>query len=261
MKVAWLTPQWPAPAAVCALSTLRGGGVSAAPFASLNLAAHVGDAPAAVAENRRRLRVGADLPAEPVWLTQVHGTLILDLDTSVATGVATGAAAGAAAGPADGAVTRTPGRICAILAADCLPILFATESGDAVGAAHAGWRGLAGGVIEAIVRSLAVAPPSLLVWLGPAIGPRHFEVGPEVRDQLLRGDPRADEAFAENARGRYMADLYALARRRLAQLGVERVYGGGECTFSRSDRYFSHRRDGQTGRQATLIWLRNANGG
>ncbi len=250
MQVAWLTPQWPAPAAVCALSTLRGGGVSDVPFASLNLAAHVGDEPAAVAENRRRLRAAAGLPAEPAWLNQVHGALILDLDTGVA--------AGAAAGPADGAVTRTPGRICAILAADCLPILFTTESGDAVAAAHAGWRGLAGGVIEATVRSLAVAPPSLLVWLGPAIGPRHFEVGPEVRDELLRGDPRADEAFAENARGRYMADLYVLARRRLAQLGVERMYGGGECTFSRSDKYFSHRRDGQTGRQATLIWLRDA---
>ena len=262
MQVAWLTPQWPAPAAVCALSTLRGGGVSAAPFASLNLAAHVGDAPAAVAENRRRLRAAAGLPAEPAWLAQVHGALILDLDagvtTGVVTGVATGVAAGAAAGPADGAVTRTPGRVCAILAADCLPILFATESGDAVAAAHAGWRGLAGGVIEAIVRSLAAAPPSLLAWLGPAIGPRHFEVGPEVRDELLRGDPQADEALAENARGRYMADLYVLARRRLAKLGVERVYGGGECTFSRSDKYFSHRRDGQSGRQATLIWLRDA---
>ncbi len=258
MKVAWLTPQWPAPAPVCALSTLRGGGVSAAPFASLNLAAHVGDVPAAVAENRRRLRAAAGLPAEPAWLAQVHGAEIADLDTSVATGVATSVAAGTAAGPADGAVTRTPGRICAILAADCLPILFATESGDAGAAAHAGWRVLAGGVIEATVRSLAVAPPSLLVWLGPAIGPRHFEIGPEVRDELLRGDPRADGAFAENARGRYLANLYVLARRRLAQLGIERVYGGGECTFSRSDEYFSHRRDGQTGRQATLIWLRDA---
>ncbi len=250
MGVAWLRPQWPAPAAVCALSTLRAGGVSVAPYASLNLAAHVGDVPEAVAENRRRLRAAADLPAEPAWLTQVHGAEIADLDA--------GAATGAAAGPADGAVTRTPGRVCAILAADCLPILFATESGDAVAAAHAGWRGLAGGVIEAAVRSLAVAPASLLVWLGPAIGPRHFEIGPEVRDELLRGDPRADGTFAENARGRYLADLNVLARRRLVQLGIERVYGGGECTFSCSDKYFSHRRDGPTGRQATLIWLRDA---
>ncbi len=250
MGVAWLRPQWPAPAAVCALSTLRAGGVSAAPYASLNLAAHVGDVPEAVAENRRRLRAAADLPAEPAWLSQVHGAEIADLDA--------GAAAGAAAGQADGAVTRTPGRVCAILAADCLPILFATESGDAVAAAHAGWRGLAGGVIEAAVRSLAVAPRSLLAWLGPAIGPRHFEIGPDVRDELLRGDPRAGAAFTENARGRYLADLYVLARRRLARLGVERVYGGGECTFSSSDKYFSHRRDGPTGRQATLIWLRDA---
>jgi len=239
---------------VSALSTLRGGGVSAAPYASLNLGAHVGDVPAAVAENRRRLRSAAELPAEPAWLAQVHSAEIVDLDAAAAAG----ANAAGAAGPADGAVARTPGRVCAILAADCLPVLFATESGDAVAAAHAGWRGLAAGVIEATVRALAVAPSSLLVWLGPAIGPRHFEIGPEVRDVLLRVDPCADAAFAENARGRYMADLYVLARRRLAQLGVERVYGGGECTFSRSDKYFSHRRDGPTGRQATLIWLREA---
>jgi YfiH family protein len=247
VKVTWLTPQWPAPAAVRALSTLRGGGVSAAFYASLNLGAHVGDVPAAVAENRRRLRIAAELPAEPTWLAQVHGIEVADLD-----------AAGAVLGPADGAHTRRPGRVCAILAADCLPVLFAGESGDVVGAAHAGWRGLAGGVIEATVRALAVAPRTLLVWLGPAIGARHFEIGPEVRDELLRGDPGAAAAFEVNARGRFMADLNALARRRLVRLGIERIYGGGECTYSHADRYFSHRRDGQTGRQATLIWLKDA---
>ncbi len=245
MNVTWLTPQWPAPAAVCALSTLRGGGVSVAPYASLNLGAHVGDEPAAVAENRRRLRVAAELPAEPVWLAQVHGTRVADLDVP------------GAEGPADGAVTRRPGRVCAILTADCLPVLFAADSGDVVGAAHAGWRGLAGGVIEATVRSLAVPPQALLVWLGPAIGPRHFEVGPEVRHELLDHDPEAHAAFTVNARGRFMADLSALACRRLVRLGVERIYGGGECTYSQSERYFSHRREGQTGRQATLIWLKN----
>jgi polyphenol oxidase len=245
MNVTWLTPQWPAPAAVCALSTLRGGGVSVAPYESLNLGAHVGDAPAAVAENRRRLRVAAELPAEPVWLAQVHGTWVADLD------------APGPEGPADGAVTRRPGRVCAILTADCLPVLFAAESGDVVGAAHAGWRGLAGGVIEATVRSLAVAPQALLVWLGPAIGPRHFEVGPEVRDELLDHDPEGHAAFTVNARGRFMADLSALARRRLVRLGIERIYGGGECTYSQAERYFSHRREGQTGRQATLIWLKS----
>ncbi len=244
MNVQWLTPQWPAPPAVCALSTQRGGGVSAAPYATLNLGDHVGDLPAAVAENRRRLRIAADLPAEPRWLAQVHGIRVADLDV------------GGSTASADGAHTRRPGRICAILSADCLPLLFAAESGEAVAAAHAGWRGLAGGVIEATVRALALDPGTLLAWLGPAIGPRHFEIGPEVREELLRGDGGAEAAFTPNARGRFMADLQALARRRLARLGIERIYGGGECTFSHPDKYFSHRRDGRTGRQATLIWLK-----
>lgn len=243
----WLTPQWPAPPRVRALSTQRGGGVSAAPYESLNLGDHVGDEPAAVAENRRRLKLAARLPGEPCWLVQVHGTRIADLD-----------AAGPHAAPADGAHTREPGRICAILTADCLPVLIADESGAAVAAAHAGWRGLAGGVIEAAVRALDMEPRSLLAWLGPAIGPRRFEIGPEVRDELLRADGAAEGAFALNSRGRFMADLEALARRRLARLGIERIYGGGECTHSHPDRYFSHRRDGRTGRQATLIWLEDA---
>ena len=246
MQVTWLTPEWPAPPRVRALSTLRGGGVSAVPYASLNLSTHVGDFPAAVDENRRRLRMAAQLPSEPAWLAQVHGTEIKDLDVPDAT---------ATAAAADGAVSRRPGRVCAMLTADCLPVLFAAESGDAVAVAHAGWRGLAGGVLEATVRALGVAPRTLLAWFGPAIGPRHFEIGPEVRDELLRGDPDAHGAFEVNARGRFMADLSALARSRLARLGVERVYGGTECTHSHPDKYFSHRRDGPTGRQATLIWL------
>jgi YfiH family protein len=244
----WLTPDWPVPAGVRALSTLRTGGASAAPYASLNLGGHVGDQATAVEGNRRRLRDAAKLPAEPVWLEQVHGTCVLDLDSP------------GPLGPADAAVTRQPGRICAILTADCLPVLLADEAGDRVGAAHAGWRGLAAGVIEATVAALGVPPRQLLAWLGPAIGPRHFEVGAEVREALLRragaGDGAADEAaFVPNARGRYMADLYALARRRLLRLGVERIYGGGQCTYADDARYYSHRRDGRTGRQATLIWL------
>jgi YfiH family protein len=239
----WLTPDWPAPAAVRALSTLRGGGVSEPPYATLNLGDHVEDAAAAVAENRRRLRAAAGLPEEPTWLAQVHGTCVRDLDSL------------GPAGPADAAVTRQPGRICAILTADCLPVLLATESGDRVGAAHAGWRGLAAGVIEATLRALRTPSRELLVWLGPAIGPRHFEIGAEVRDMLLHGDLAAASAFEPNSRGRFMADLYALARRRLIRQGVERIYGGGECTFTDRDKYFSHRRDGRTGRQATLIWL------
>jgi polyphenol oxidase len=265
MEVAWLTPEWPAPPAVGALSTLRVGGLSVAPYASLNLGTHVGDASETVALNRLRLRSAAQLPDEPSWLAQVHGTRVARLDArgldalggAAPAHAALADAASADAEPADAAVTRRRGRVCAILTADCMPLLFASDSGDVVAAAHAGWRGLAGGVIEATVQALAVAPQTLLVWLGPAIGPRHFEVGAEVRNELLQGDPGAEAAFEANARGRFMADLAALARRRLNRLGIERIYGGGECTYADSDRYFSHRRDGMTGRQATLIWLRD----
>jgi purine-nucleoside/S-methyl-5'-thioadenosine phosphorylase / adenosine deaminase len=249
VKPVWIEPDWPAPAGVRALSTLRGGGVSAAPYASLNLGAHVGDAPEAVAENRRALVAAAGLPAEPAWLAQVHGVEVVDLD-------AVGHAGISGSPPrADAAFTRRTGRVCAILTADCLPILLTADSGDVVAAAHAGWRGLAGGVIEATVRALEVAPARLMAWLGPEIGPCHFEVGAEVREALLRGDSGAEDAFVPNARGRFMADLTALARRCLVSLGVERIYGGGFCTYGDGVRYFSHRRDGITGRQATLIWL------
>jgi len=243
MSVCWLEPDWPVPAGVRALSSWRSGGVSAAPYASLNLGGHVGDSVERVSENRRRLAAAAALPSEPVWLAQVHGTTVADLD------------AGGASGPADAAFTRRRGRVCAILTADCLPVLLASESGDLVGAAHAGWRGLAAGVVEATVSAMAASPRSLLAWLGPAIGPAHFEVGAEVRETLLSGDSGAAGAFVANPSGRFMADLAALVRRRLGALGVSRIYGAGECTFAAGERYFSHRRDGVTGRQATLIWL------
>jgi YfiH family protein len=223
------------------ISTFRGGGASAARFASLNLGDHVGDDLAAVAENRARLMREAGLPSEPCWLTQVHGVAVRNLDVETA-------------GPADAAFTQQPGRVCAILTADCLPVLFAADSGEIVGAAHAGWRGLAAGIIEATVEAMRVRPERLLAWLGPAIGPRHFEVGAEVRQAFLDRDGGAHEAFSPNSRGRYMADLGLLARRRLQALGIRRIHGGGECTYASADRYFSHRRDGPTGRQATLIW-------
>lgn len=245
MTKAWFEADWPAPPGVRAVSTLRGdahSGLSKAPYGYFNLGDHVGDEPAAVAENRRRLKMTARLPSEPAWLSQVHGIGVADLDSSQAPG------------PADAAIARGIARICAILTADCLPIVFATDSGDAVAAAHAGWRGLAAGVIEATVVAMDAPPGSLVAWLGPAIGPKHFEVGPEVRDAFMAGGSQAAAAFEPNARGRFMADLNMLARQRLHGLGVRRVYGGGECTFSRADRYYSHRRDGMTGRQATLIW-------
>jgi len=245
MMTPWFEADWPAPHGVRALSTLRGdahNGASQAPYDGFNLGDHVGDDPAAVAENRRRLKVAAGLPSEPCWLSQVHGIAVADLDSPTAPG------------PADAAIARGPAQVCVILTADCLPVLFASDSGDTVAAAHAGWRGLAAGVIEATVHAMGVPPGRLLAWLGPAIGPKVFEVGPEVRDAFLEADPQSPGAFEPNARGRFMANLSLLARRRLQRLGVDRIYGGGECTFIQADRYYSHRRDGVTGRQATLIW-------
>ncbi len=244
MTIPWFEADWPAPHGVRALSTVRGderSGASKAPYGCFNLGAHVGDNPAAVAENRRRLKETAGLPGEPSWLSQVHGIGVANLDSP------------GGPGPADAAIARGSA-VCAILTADCLPIVLATDSGDCVAAAHAGWRGLAAGVIEATVGAMGVPPGSLVAWLGPAIGPEHFEVGAEVREAFLKVDPKAGKAFESNDRGRFMADLAALARRRLQRLGVNRIYGGGECTFTQADRYYSHRRDGVTGRQATLIW-------
>jgi YfiH family protein len=253
LTAGWVLPDWPAPAGIRALSTQRSGGVSQGPFASLNLGDHVGDAPEAVAENRRRLAEAAELPAEPLWQRQIHGANAVNLDV-----------ASVPSAPADAAFTRRRGRVCAILTADCLPVLLAAETGEWVAAAHAGWRGLAAGVIEATVTAARAASAAagaadlpagrVLAWLGPAIGPRHFEVGAEVREALLAGDAGAEAAFVPNARGRFMADLAQLTRRRLAAAGVDRIYGGNECTFEDAEHYFSHRRDGVTGRQATLIW-------
>ncbi len=244
-----------------ALSTLREGGVSQGAYASLNLGAHVGDDAANVAENRRRLTLSAGLPSEPIWLTQVHGNGVRNIDAEAASlaptcsGLAGSRSVASEPPAADASWTRSRARVCAILTADCLPVLFATQSGDAVAAAHAGWRGLSGGVLEATVNALGVDPATLLVWLGPAIGRQHFEVGPEVREVFLANDAGAVVAFKESSRGRWWADLGLLARLRLLKLGVTHVYGGGECTYAQPERFYSHRREGQTGRQATLIWI------
>jgi YfiH family protein len=255
-----IVPDWPAPARVRAAFTLRGGGVSAAPYDALNIGAHVGDAPDAVRENRRRLSESLQLPGEPVWLEQVHGAAVVDLDAlddvpvdavrANATSVPS-----AALQRADAATTHSSGRVCVIQVADCMPVLFAARDGSAVGAAHAGWRGLAGGVLEATVRSLGIPPRELLVWLGPAISQENFEVGADVRTAFVAADPDAAAAFVPNNRGRWQCDLYGLARRRLAALGIESMFGGGWCTFGDAARFFSFRRDGQCGRMAALIWL------
>lgn len=236
----WLTPDWPAPASVKACVTTREGGVSEAPFDSLNLGDHVDDRPEAVAENRRRLTEHFSI--QPAWMQQVHGIAVAHADPGV---VAT----------ADASWTTTPGIACTAMTADCLPALFCDRAGTRVAAAHAGWRGLAAGVLEATLDSLDVPAEDVLVWLGPAIGPKAFEVGPEVREVFINQLPEAAQAFvpSDNA-GKFMADIYMLARLRLAERGVTAVYGGGFCTVT-DPRFFSYRRAPRTGRFASLVWL------
>lgn len=237
----WLLPDWPAPGNVRALSTTRAGGASAGPFASFNLAAHVGDDPVAVAANRRRL--SARLPGAPLWLAQVHGCRVVDVEAAE-TGV-----------EADAAIARRRGRVCAVLTADCLPVLLCDDAGTAVAAAHAGWRGLAAGIIEATVQAMPSPPERLLAWLGPAIGPQAFEVGAEVREAFLAHSAEAAAAFAAKENGKWLADLFRLATQRLNASGVLRVFGGGQCTFSQAERFYSFRREKTTGRMASLIWI------
>ncbi|HMV17264.1 MAG TPA: peptidoglycan editing factor PgeF [Zoogloea sp.] len=238
----WIVPDWPAPACVRALSTTRLGGVSPAPWDSLNLGTHVQDDPARVLANRAILR--AQLPADPVWLNQVHGTTVVD--AAVVSGIP----------DADAAIARASGAVCVVMTADCLPVLLCDRAGTVVGAAHAGWRGLHGGVIEATLAAMGVAPHEVLAWLGPAIGPAAFEVGDEVRAAFVADDEAAASAFLPGAApDKWLADLYRLACQRLARAGVTRVSGGGLCTVADRRRFFSYRRDGLTGRMASLVWL------
>jgi len=234
---------WTVPRGVRAAFTTRAGGASLAPWDSFNLGVHVGDDPAAVAANRARLAQLLRLPAEPTWLNQVHGTEVVDLD------------AYSTANPppnADASLTTLPARVCVVMVADCLPVLFASGDGEHIAAAHAGWRGLVAGVLERTVAALGVEPSKLSAWLGPAISQAHFEVGEEVRAAFAGA---ADDAcFRANTRGRWQADLAGLARRRLATLGVGTISGGAWCTFADREQFFSHRRDGKGGRMAALIW-------
>jgi len=236
-----IRPDWRVPPRVHALATTREGGASSGPYASLNLGDHVGDDPASVARNRALLEQW--LPAKPLWLAQVHGTTVVD--AAEVNGEPT----------ADAAVTRELGVVLAVLTADCLPVLLAARDASAIGIAHAGWRGLAAGVVEATVARMRVAPAEIVAWLGPAIGQDAFEVGEEVRRAFADPDPTAAAAFAPGKAGKWQADLYALARRRLAAAGVTEVHGGGYCTFADRERFFSFRRDGRTGRMASLLWL------
>lgn len=260
MTVPVLEPRWAAPAQVRAAFSLRSGGASEPPWDTLNLGVHVGDDPAAVIENRRRLANALRLPAEPVWLDQVHGCDVFEVDehSRPAAGVRP---------RADALVTRSRGVVLAIQVADCLPVLFSSRDGRVLGAAHAGWRGLAAGVLEATVAAMATPAAELVAWLGPSIGPAHFEVGDEVREAFLaaqsslapqpinaKAQGAIEAAFQLNPKGRWQCDLPALARQRLAAIGVTQVDGGDWCTAADPVRFFSHRRDQRTGRMAALIW-------
>jgi YfiH family protein len=247
----FIAPQWPAPASVLALCTARQGGSSAAPYESFNLAHHVGDSDSAVAENRGMLAGALPAAVTLSWLTQVHGTDVVE------------AGQGGQYPVADAQWSRRPGVVCTVLTADCLPVLLCSASGDVVAAAHAGWRGLLAGVLEATVGAMHTHPDQVLAWLGPAIGPAAFEVGPEVRAEFLAAASPSEESvvaacFTPNPEraSHCFGDLYALARVRLARAGVTRVFGGKFCTHSDPERFYSYRRDGQTGRMASLILLR-----
>ena len=238
-----IIPDWPAPANVRAIQTTRQGGVSVSPYDSLNLARHVGDAALAVEQNRMRL--ASLFPSEPVWLEQVHGIAVADADSA------------ACIPQADACIARRG--VCVVMTADCLPILLCDKAGTVVGVAHAGWRGLAAGVIKATVAAMNVAPENLMAWLGPAISQPAFEVGADVYAAFVDADSAAAAAFTpshlKGEGGKYQADIYALAKRQLNALGIKEIYGGDRCTYRESELFFSYRRDGTTGRMGSFIWL------
>jgi polyphenol oxidase len=236
----FIIPNWPAPKSVHALQTNRHGGASLTPYNSLNLGSHVGDNPIHVAHNRQYL--SQFLPSEPVWLNQIHGINVVD------------AAQTDGVPDADASFTTRKNVVCITMTADCLPILVCDTAGTLVASIHAGWRSLCDGVIETTIAKLPAKPANLMAWLGPAISPNAFEVGGEVRAQFMAKDAQAELAFKKHG-DKYLADIYQIATQRLNNLGVTQIYGGGRCTFTEKDNFFSFRRDGATGRMATLIWL------
>ena len=243
MKHDWITPEWPAPANIKAVITTRSGGVSVVPRDSLNLGYKAGDDPAAVTQNRAI--VEALMPQKPKWLAQIHGTRVLNADEI------------ADSPEADASVAHQRGTVCAVMIADCLPVLFTNRSGTRVATAHAGWRGLSGGVIANTVQALRDAgddPADLLAYIGPGIGPTAFEVGADVYQAFTAQDAASAGAFVHHAPGKWLADLFTLARRALARAGVTQIYGGGQCTYADPQRFFSYRRDKVTGRMAAFIW-------
>ncbi|BAW80963.1 hypothetical conserved protein [Candidatus Nitrosoglobus terrae] len=242
-----ITPCWPAPSNIRAYTTTRNGGVSCPPYDSFNLADHVGDRTDKVQENRKILAKSLALPSEPVWLEQVHGNNIIDAAHGI--------------GQGDASIAHKPDIVCGVLTADCLPLLLCNQQGTRVAAVHAGWRGLAAGIIERIIKALDISSEHLLAWMGPAIGPTAFEVGSEVKQIFIHQDSRNTVAFSALSplsQGRWLADIYQLARLALTKLGIRYIYGGHYCTMTESKRFYSYRRDGETGRMATLIWLANS---
>jgi len=240
----WLTPDWPAPAGIRAISTTRLGGVSEHPYKALNLGDHVGDETRKVANNRAILRAKLVLPSQPHWLKQVHSSKIIQVSNNSLPSI-----------EADGSFTQQTSQICVVLSADCLPILFSDRAGTTVAAIHAGWRGLANGIIETTLQAMGLANDSLLAWLGPAIGPEKFEVGADVKAIFAAKAYNTIPAFKSLSADKWLLDIYQLARVNLAYFGVTHIYGGDQCTYSQSNRYFSYRRDGITGRMASLIWI------
>lgn len=241
-----LLPDWPAPSNVRAVATTRIGGVSRGPFETLNLGLHVGDDPEAVQANRRRLHARLGLSGAASWLQQIHGADVVRADEVIEPPAA------------DASWTDKQGVTCAVLTADCLPVLLCDRRGTRIAAAHGGWRGLADNILAQTVRAMGVRPSDVMAWLGPAIGPDAFEVGPDVRQAFIARWPETEAAFRAGQGDRWFCHIYSVAGAQLRALGVTSVYGGGFCTHNEPDRFFSYRRDGQTGRMASLIWLDHA---
>jgi YfiH family protein len=239
----WIKPDWPAPANIKAFTTTREGGVSQAPYGSLNLAAHVGDNPRHVAENREILRSTAQLPEPPRWLNQTHSTIAVATE-QWEPGI-----------EADAIFSTQANQLCTVMTADCLPVLLCNQAGDKVAAIHAGWRGLLNGIIENTVQALNAPGETILGWLGPAIGPKQFEVGREVYQAFVDYRDEAQHAFIQTDANHYLADIYQLARQRLNEVGVEQIFGGDLCTYSDAERFYSYRREENTGRMASVIWF------
>ena len=241
MKPDFIFPDWPAPKNIKAVTTTRTGGYSQSPFDSFNLATHVEDEHDAVIKNRKILIEALQLPSEPIWLEQVHSTVAIEATNKNR--------------KADASHTNQANTVCAVMTADCLPVLFCNKQGTQVAAAHAGWHGLADGILESTIEAMNKKPDELMAWMGPAIGAKVFEVGDEVRDAFTKGLPQAEQAFTQTKPGHWLADMYLLARQRLEQKGIMDIYGGGYCTHTEKDRFYSYRRDGKTGRMASLIWI------